>query len=306
MQIGLACHWQARTRTGPLKQLHPHCIRDGPAGQNRRAGCFRWQRPANIGVVEQPAVAIVAVALGRQHVTWRQLDMIDLHFLRPVVPQDGAVVDQILQRKQHAPDEQVVTFGHARVAMRHPVPTRSIGVTALERATTRSPTASLSTSTSPWSVRMGVRSKKQSVLLSSTKPKRDADTFARVVRSHRGIENGLHWVLDVVFHDDLARLRSGHGLANMAIVKHAAMNLLSQAKPITNLKNRRKRTGWNQNYLEKIIRRTAWDIRAIPLAYVFPHLAWARYRDRGESRAVLTPPGPIARCRGCLRQRPGA
>jgi predicted transposase YbfD/YdcC len=77
------------------------------------------------------------------------------------------------------------------------------------------------------------------------------------VRSHWGIENGLHWVLDVVFHDDPARLRSGHGPANMAIVKHTAMNLLSQAKPITSLKNRRKRAGWNQNYLEKIIRRTA-------------------------------------------------
>jgi predicted transposase YbfD/YdcC len=86
--------------------------------------------------------------------------------------------------------------------------------------------------------------------------KLDADTFARVVRSHWGIENGLHWVLDVVFHDDLARLRSGHGPANMAIVKHTAMNLLSQAKPITSLKNRRKRAGWNQDYLEKIIRRT--------------------------------------------------
>ncbi|WP_254073008.1 ISAs1 family transposase, partial [Acidisphaera sp. S103] len=83
--------------------------------------------------------------------------------------------------------------------------------------------------------------------------KLDVDTFARVVRSHWGIENGLHWVLDVVFHDDLARLRSGHGPANMAIVKHTAMNLLSQAKPITSLKNRRKRAGWNQDYLEKII-----------------------------------------------------
>jgi predicted transposase YbfD/YdcC len=87
--------------------------------------------------------------------------------------------------------------------------------------------------------------------------KLDAETFARVVRSHWGVENGLHWVLDVVFHDDLARLRSGHGPANMAIVKHTAMNLLNQAKPITSFKNRRKRAGWNQDYLEKIIRRTA-------------------------------------------------
>ena len=87
--------------------------------------------------------------------------------------------------------------------------------------------------------------------------KLDAQTFARSVRSHWGIENHLHWVLDVVFHDDLARLRSGHGPANMAIIKHTAMNLLTKAKPITSFKNRRKKAGWNRNYLEKIIRRTA-------------------------------------------------
>jgi predicted transposase YbfD/YdcC len=85
----------------------------------------------------------------------------------------------------------------------------------------------------------------------------DAETFGRVVRGHWGIENRLHWVLDVVFHDDLARLRSGHGPANMAIIKHTALNLLTQAKPVTSLKNRRKKAGWNQDYLEKVIRRSA-------------------------------------------------
>jgi len=77
------------------------------------------------------------------------------------------------------------------------------------------------------------------------------------VRGHWGIENRLHRVLDVVFHDDLARLRSGHGPANMAIIKHTAMNLMTQARPIISFKNRRKKAGWNQDYLEKFIRRTA-------------------------------------------------
>ena len=87
--------------------------------------------------------------------------------------------------------------------------------------------------------------------------KLDAATFARVVRGHWGIENRLHWMLDVVFHDDLARLRSAHGPANMALVKHTALNLLMQARPITSFKNRRKKAGWNLAYLEKVIRRTA-------------------------------------------------
>jgi predicted transposase YbfD/YdcC len=103
--------------------------------------------------------------------------------------------------------------------------------------------------------RGGVIEKERRYYLCSSKL--DAETFARVVRGHWGVENGLHWVLDVVFHDDLARLRSGYGPANMAIVKHVAMNLLTQAKPTTSLKNRRKKAGWNQDYLEKIIRRTA-------------------------------------------------
>ncbi len=73
--------------------------------------------------------------------------------------------------------------------------------------------------------------------------KLEAETFARVVRSHWGIENRLHWVLDVVFRDDLARLRTGHGPANRAVVKPMARNLLKQAKPTISLKNRRKRAG---------------------------------------------------------------
>ena len=85
----------------------------------------------------------------------------------------------------------------------------------------------------------------------------DAATFARAVRGHWGIENRLHWVLDVVFRDDLARLRSGHGPANMAVVRHMAVNLLRRAAPSTSLKNRRKRAGWNTAYLERLVRQTA-------------------------------------------------
>ena len=82
-------------------------------------------------------------------------------------------------------------------------------------------------------------------------------TFARAVRAHWGVENRLHWVLDVIFREDLARFRTGDGPQNMAIIRHTALNLLSQAKPTTSLKNRRKRAGWNVNYLETLIRQTA-------------------------------------------------
>ena len=82
-------------------------------------------------------------------------------------------------------------------------------------------------------------------------------TFARVVRAHWGVENRLHWVLDVIFREDLARFRTGDGPQNMAIIRHTTLNLLSRAKPTTSLKNRRKRAGWNVDYLETVIRQTA-------------------------------------------------
>lgn len=82
----------------------------------------------------------------------------------------------------------------------------------------------------------------------------DAKTFAAAVRGHWGIENRLHWVLDVVFHDDLARLRSGHGPQNMAVVKHMAMNLIRHPKDKHSLKNRRKLACLNADYLESLIR----------------------------------------------------
>lgn len=82
----------------------------------------------------------------------------------------------------------------------------------------------------------------------------DAQTFAKAVRAHWGIENRLHWVLDVVFHDDLSRLRSGHGPENMAIVKHMAMNLVRQPNDKHSLKNRRKLAALSPDYLENLVR----------------------------------------------------
>jgi predicted transposase YbfD/YdcC len=85
--------------------------------------------------------------------------------------------------------------------------------------------------------------------------KLDAKAFAKAVRAHWGVENRLHWVLDVVFHDDLARLRTGSGPQNMAIVKHMAMNLIRHPKDRHSLKNRRKLACLNGDYLESLIRK---------------------------------------------------
>ena len=82
----------------------------------------------------------------------------------------------------------------------------------------------------------------------------DPVTFGRAVRAHWGIENRLHWTLDVVFHDDLARLRSDNAPENMAIIKHMASNLLRGTKPTMSLKNRRKMAGWSPDYLANVLK----------------------------------------------------
>ena len=77
--------------------------------------------------------------------------------------------------------------------------------------------------------------------------------FANAVRCHWHIENRLHWVLDVIFREDLSRLRTGHGPHNMATVRHMAMNLLRAAKPGKSLKLRRKLAGWDPDHLQAIL-----------------------------------------------------
>lgn len=86
--------------------------------------------------------------------------------------------------------------------------------------------------------------------------KLDAPAFAAAVRAHWGIENRLHWVLDVVFHDDLARLRTGSGPQNMAVVKHIAINLVRAPSDKHSLKVRRKLANLNPDYLEKLVRQS--------------------------------------------------
>jgi len=80
-----------------------------------------------------------------------------------------------------------------------------------------------------------------------------AQAAAEAVREHWGIENRLHWVLDVDFNDDQSRLRTGHGAKNMAVVRHFAINLIRAATDKKSIRLRRKRAGWNEQYLASIL-----------------------------------------------------
>lgn len=76
---------------------------------------------------------------------------------------------------------------------------------------------------------------------------------AQAIRAHWAIETSLHWVLDVTFNEDRARGRTGHGPANMAVVRHFAFNMLRTVDDKRSIKLRRKRAARNNQYLEQIL-----------------------------------------------------
>jgi predicted transposase YbfD/YdcC len=77
--------------------------------------------------------------------------------------------------------------------------------------------------------------------------------FAASIRGHWGIENGLHWVLDVVFREDQSRARAGHAAENLAMLRRVAVSLLKQDDSKGSLKGKRKRAGWNTDFLTHLL-----------------------------------------------------
>ena len=82
----------------------------------------------------------------------------------------------------------------------------------------------------------------------------DAAKIAQAVRSHWSIENSLHWVLDVSFHEDNCRIRHDHAAENVALLRHFALNILSQDKSTKRgIAAKRKKAAWHQPYLINLL-----------------------------------------------------
>jgi predicted transposase YbfD/YdcC len=82
----------------------------------------------------------------------------------------------------------------------------------------------------------------------------DAEQLLHAVRSHWGIENKVHWVLDIAFREDDSRIRKGNGAENFAVLRHIALNLLRREKTVKrSLKGKRMKAGWDKNYLLKVL-----------------------------------------------------
>ena len=80
----------------------------------------------------------------------------------------------------------------------------------------------------------------------------DIERLAAGARGHWGVES-MHWLLDVVFKDDLSRYRQGNGAKNMAVVRRFALNLIRVNTAKGSIKTKRKAAGWDPNFLLQIL-----------------------------------------------------
>ena len=82
----------------------------------------------------------------------------------------------------------------------------------------------------------------------------DATRLNQLIRQHWGIENKLHWVLDVAFGEDHSRKRAGHAAQNFSLLNRIALNLLKQDKTVkAGIHGKRLQSAWDHNYLLRLL-----------------------------------------------------
>ena len=79
------------------------------------------------------------------------------------------------------------------------------------------------------------------------------ERFNAIVHEHWGIENRLHWMLDVVFNEDQSRNRRDHCPENLALMRKLALNLARMEPSKGSMRGKLKRAGWDNNYLAIIL-----------------------------------------------------
>ena len=79
------------------------------------------------------------------------------------------------------------------------------------------------------------------------------ERFNEVVRQHRGVENRLHWRLDVVMNEDQDRTRLGNGPHNLAVLRHMVLNAMQKEGLKGSLRGKFKRAGWDDAFLSKLL-----------------------------------------------------
>ena len=142
----------------------------------------------------------------------------------------------------------VTEKGHGRIEERHycvgAIP-ESMKAMASEWASAKSIGQAINITTKGDKTSMETR-----YYISSRVPK--FSEFSNSVRKHWGVES-MHWILDVVFREDASRIRTGHATENMSFTRRFVTSLLKQETSRSSMKAKRKRAGWNTDFLEKLL-----------------------------------------------------
>jgi len=81
-----------------------------------------------------------------------------------------------------------------------------------------------------------------------------AERIANAIRKHWGIENKVHWVLDVAFHEDLSRKRDGNAAQNFSTINRIALNLLKKDPTKLGIRGKRLKAGWNNQHIFELLK----------------------------------------------------
>jgi len=85
---------------------------------------------------------------------------------------------------------------------------------------------------------------------------KDCKTISQGIRAHWGIENKLHWTLDMVMNEDKSSKRDGYAAQNFSMVNKIALNILRKEESKGSLRRKRKRAGWNNDFLWSMLKLT--------------------------------------------------
>lgn len=155
-----------------------------------------------------------------------------------------------LNQGEHSYDQEIET-GHHRVEKREVI---AVSVSSLPSLRNQSLWTDLKTVVMVKSERKLWNKTTTEVRFYISSVEKDAKKIGRAIRSHWGIENSLHWILDVTFSEDSSRIRKDNSPENFALLRRLAVNLLKQEKSVKgSLKMKRYRAAMDNDYLTQIL-----------------------------------------------------
>ena len=197
-------------------------------------------------------------AMGCQHAIADQIVAADGHYVLGLKGNQGTLHDDVVTWFDEPPAETVLdTFeqcdkGHGRVEVRRIAVCRDVAWLHQRHLKWRS-IGSIVCVESERHVGNG-HSTERRYYLSSHGDDVSASSLLHAIRSHWGVENGLHWVLDMSFGEDQSRIRKGNAPGNVAVIRHTVLNAINTMKPKrTSIKQMRKLAGWNNEVLAEIL-----------------------------------------------------